>query len=41
MRLSTMNTKQHKNQTMKQVQPAFAIAMDYRFEPNTNGVSIM
>lgn len=41
MRLSTMNTKQHKLETMKQMQPAFAIVADYRFEPNTNGVSIM
>ena len=36
-----MITKQHNKAIEKQVQPAFAIAMDYRFEPNTNGVSIM
>jgi hypothetical protein len=36
-----MNKFEHNNKPAKQVQPAFAIAMDYRFEPNTIGVSIM
>lgn len=36
-----MKKFEHNNQPAKQMQPAFAIAADYRFEPNISGVLVM
>jgi hypothetical protein len=41
MRNSQMTTKQHNKAIEKQMQSAFAIVADYRFEPNAIGVLIM